>query len=85
LAPLRLVQAVASTTSLFVFLFGVFLSIIASGFTAEELSTAKLTQKAASAIFAVTGVKPIINNRPRDQMTRSCHVINDAALRFLHG
>jgi len=56
LAPLSLVQAVASTTSLFVFLFGVVVWIVAPEFTQEELSTRNLIQKAASAILAATGV-----------------------------
>jgi hypothetical protein len=56
LAPLNLVRAVASTTSLFVFPFGVVLSIVAPGFAEEDLSTGNLIQKAASAILVATGV-----------------------------
>ena len=56
LAPLSLVQAVASTTSLFVFLFGVILSIVAPGFGEEDLSTRNLIQKAVSAILVAIGV-----------------------------
>jgi uncharacterized membrane protein len=56
LAPLSLVQAVASTTSLFVFLFGVVLSIVAPWFGAEDLSTRNLIQKTVSAVLVAIGV-----------------------------
>ena len=60
-APLSLVQAVASTTSLFVFLFGVVLSMLAPGFGEEDLSTRNLIQKTVSAILVAIGV--IFTNR----------------------
>jgi hypothetical protein len=48
-------QAVISTTSLFVFLFGAILSIAAPGFGEEDLSTGNLIQKALSSILVATG------------------------------
>jgi uncharacterized membrane protein len=49
LAPLSLVQAVGSTTSLFVFVFGVVLSIVAPGFGEEDLSTRNLMRSSLEA------------------------------------
>jgi hypothetical protein len=54
LAPLGWVQTVTSTTWLFVFLFGVILSIVAPGFGHEDLSTRNLFQKALSSILVAT-------------------------------
>jgi hypothetical protein len=48
-------QAVISTTSLFVFLFGAILSIAAPGFGEEDLSTGNLIQKSLSSILVATG------------------------------
>jgi len=56
LAPLSLVQAVGSTTSLFVFLFGASLSMVAPAFGQEDLSARNVFQKAISAILVATGV-----------------------------
>lgn len=55
LAPLALVQAVTSTTALFVFLFGVALSVINPAFAQEDLSLRSLSQKAACAAVAGFG------------------------------
>jgi len=55
LAPLALVQAVTSTTALFVFLFGVALSVINPAFAQEDLSLRSLSQKAACVVVAGFG------------------------------
>lgn len=56
LAPLGLVQAIGSTTPLFVFIFGVLISLLAPGFGRENLSVRSLLQKAGSALLIVSGV-----------------------------
>lgn len=55
-APLSLVQAIGSTTTLFVFVFGVLLSIFGPRFSREKTSTRDLAQKAIAAMFVVAGV-----------------------------
>jgi uncharacterized membrane protein len=55
-APLSLVQAVGSTTTLFVFLFGVVLSVFFPRLGRENLSTRGLVQKGVAAIFVAAGV-----------------------------
>ena len=55
-APLSLVQAIGSTTTLFVFLFGVALSIISPRFGRENLSPRDLAQKGVAAAFVAAGV-----------------------------
>jgi drug/metabolite transporter (DMT)-like permease len=55
-APLSIVQAISSTTTLFVFAFGVVLSIAFPGFTKETLSRRDLLQKGAAAALVAAGV-----------------------------
>jgi len=56
LAPLGLVQAVTSTTTLFVFVFGVALSALFPAFGREELSGGQLVKKGGAATLIVVGV-----------------------------
>jgi uncharacterized membrane protein len=55
-APLSIVQAISSTTTLFVFAFGVVLSGLFPHLTYETLSRRDLAQKGAAAIFVALGV-----------------------------
>jgi drug/metabolite transporter (DMT)-like permease len=55
-APLSIVQAIASTTTLFVFAFGVALSVFFPGLARERLSGRELTQKGIAAAFVALGV-----------------------------
>ena len=56
LAPLSIVQAITSTSTLFVFLFGIAISIFFPGFGREELSARGLAIKGACAVLIVAGV-----------------------------
>jgi uncharacterized membrane protein len=56
LAPMSLVQAVNGTTSIFVFLFGVLLSLFAPNLAREDLSAQSLAQKGISALLVAIGV-----------------------------
>jgi uncharacterized membrane protein len=56
LAPLSLVQAIGSTTTLFVFLFGIVLTIFLPRLGREDLSPRNLTQKGVSAVLVALGV-----------------------------
>ncbi len=56
LAPLSLVQAITSTTTLFVFLFGVALSLFFPALGREELSAGELARKGISAALIGAGV-----------------------------
>jgi uncharacterized membrane protein len=56
LAPLSLVQAVGSTTTLFVFLFGIVLSLCFPSLGRETLSARQLLQKGVAALFVAAGV-----------------------------
>jgi len=56
LAPLSLVQAIGSTTTLFVFLFGVLLSLFLPKLGREDLSGRNLLQKAVAALLIAVGV-----------------------------
>jgi uncharacterized membrane protein len=56
LAPLSLVQAIGSTTTLFVFVFGVMLSVFFPKFGREALSGRELMQKGFAAVVVAIGV-----------------------------
>jgi uncharacterized membrane protein YdcZ (DUF606 family) len=56
LAPLSLVQAIGSTTTLFVFIFGVALSLLCPSVGRESLSRRELLQKGAAAVLVAVGV-----------------------------
>jgi uncharacterized membrane protein len=56
LAPLSLVQAIGSTTTLFVFIFGVVLSLWWPRLGRENLSGRELAQKGVAAAFVAAGV-----------------------------
>lgn len=56
LAPLSLVQAVGSTTTLFVFVFGVLLSLFLPTLGREDLSPDNLLRKGIAALLIVGGV-----------------------------
>jgi uncharacterized membrane protein len=55
-APLSIVQAIGSTTTLFVFVFGVLLSLIWPKFGRENLSGRELMQKGIAAALVAVGV-----------------------------
>jgi drug/metabolite transporter (DMT)-like permease len=55
-APLSIVQAIGSTTTLFVFAFGIVLSVFFPGFGRENLSTRELVQKGIAAVIVAIGV-----------------------------
>ena len=55
-APLSIVQAIGSTTTLFVFAFGVVLSIVYPRLSRENLSGRELVQKGIAAAFVALGV-----------------------------
>src|ERR1700683_4907645 len=55
-APLSIVQAIGSTTTLFVFLFGVLLSLVSPRLGRENLSGRELAQKGVAAVFVALGV-----------------------------
>ena len=56
LAPVALVSAVASTTTLFVFAFGTLLTVLAPRFSQEDISRGNLARKAACAVVVTAGV-----------------------------
>jgi len=56
LAPVALVSAVASTTTLFVFAFGILLTLFLPQFGREDLSRRNLAQKAIAACLIAAGV-----------------------------
>lgn len=56
LAPVALVSAVSSTTTLFVFAFGTGLSVAAPRYAREDLSRAGLIRKAIAAVVVTAGV-----------------------------
>jgi len=56
LAPLSIVQAISSTTTLFVFAFGVALSVLFPRLARETLSVRDLVQKGIAALFVAAGV-----------------------------
>jgi uncharacterized membrane protein len=55
-APLSLVQAIGSTTTLFVFGFGVVLSVLWPGLAREDLSGRELLKKGLAALLVAAGV-----------------------------
>jgi drug/metabolite transporter (DMT)-like permease len=55
-APLSIVQAIGSTTTLFVFAFGVLLSLVFPKLGRENLSGRELAQKGIAAVFVALGV-----------------------------
>jgi drug/metabolite transporter (DMT)-like permease len=55
-APVAVVSAISSTTTLFVFSFGVLLTVLTPGFVREDLSTRNLLLKGAAALVAAAGV-----------------------------
>jgi uncharacterized membrane protein len=55
-APLSIVQAIGSTTTLFVFAFGIVLSVCFPGFGRENLSARELVQKGIAAVIVAIGV-----------------------------
>ena len=56
LAPISLVQAIGSTTSLFVFLFGVVITLLRPDLAAEDLSRPTLIRKAIACVVVTFGV-----------------------------
>jgi uncharacterized membrane protein len=56
LAPVALVSAVSSTTTLFVFSFGVLLTLLFPKFGREDLTAGNLMRKGAAAILVTAGV-----------------------------
>ena len=56
LAPLSIVQAIGSTTTLFVFVFGIVLSLLFPQLSRETLSFGELAQKGAAALLVAVGV-----------------------------
>ena len=56
LAPLSLVQAIGGTTTLFVFAFGVLLSLASPKFGREDLSAGELLRKGAAAVLVAAGI-----------------------------
>ncbi len=55
-APLSVVQAIGSTTTLFVFAFGVLITVFFPRFSREQLSLGDLIQKGAAAVLVAAGV-----------------------------
>jgi uncharacterized membrane protein YdcZ (DUF606 family) len=56
LAPLSLVHAIGSTTTLFVFIFGIALTLLFPRLGQESLSRRELLQKGAAAVLVAAGV-----------------------------
>ena len=55
-APLAIVQAIGSTTTLFVFVFGVLLTLLFPKVSRENLSTREFAQKGIAAVLVAIGV-----------------------------
>ena len=55
-APLAIVQAIGSTTTLFVFLIGVLLTLVAPSISRENLSAREFVQKGIAAVLVAIGV-----------------------------
>jgi uncharacterized membrane protein len=60
-APLSLVQAIGSTTTLFVFAFGIVISLVLPKFGRENLSGRELAQKGIAAAFVASGVALVMH------------------------
>jgi drug/metabolite transporter (DMT)-like permease len=56
LAPMSLVQAIAGTTTVFVFVFGVALSVVFPALGREDLSWRELTRKGAASLLVMLGI-----------------------------
>jgi hypothetical protein len=56
LAPVALVSAVSATTTFFVFLFGILLTVFLPKFGREDLSARNVIQKAVGGILIMAGV-----------------------------
>ena len=56
LAPVALVSAISATTTFFVFLFAVLLTLFFPRLGREELSARNVTQKAAGGVLIMAGV-----------------------------
>ena len=56
LAPVALVQAISSTTTLFVFLFGILITLFLPSLGREDISRRNLIQKGAGAVLVAIGV-----------------------------
>ena len=63
LAPLSLVQAIGGTTTLFVFAFGVLLSIVCPSLGREDLSGRELLRKGAAALLVAAGTVLVSRQR----------------------
>lgn len=59
-APLSIVQAIGSTTTLFVFAFGVAISVLFPRLARETLSLRDLAQKGAAALLVAAGVALVV-------------------------
>jgi uncharacterized membrane protein len=55
-APLSIVQAIGSTTTLFVFAFGVILTVLLPKLSREDLSAREFASKGVAAVLVATGV-----------------------------
>jgi hypothetical protein len=55
-APMAMVQVVGSTTTLFVFLIGVILTLVAPSISRENLSAREFVQKGIAALLVAIGV-----------------------------
>ena len=55
-APLAIVQAIGSTTTLFVFVFGVLLTLLFPKISRENLSAREFAQKGIAAVLVAIGV-----------------------------
>ncbi len=62
LAPLSIVQAIGSTTTLFVFSFGVMLSLCLPAYSRESIAARELIQKGGAALLVAAGVVLVSRN-----------------------
>jgi drug/metabolite transporter (DMT)-like permease len=66
LAPVALVSAVSATTTFFVFLFGILLTVFFPKFGREDLSARNVIQKAVGGVLIMAGVVMIQTFGPQD-------------------